>query len=217
MSKLFSGLTGIEVYQIPDMVGHEIVHIELEKLEDILSGDYGSSYQMPNAIYFNTKGFVDALDAGDLSAVTSLFIDDKFILHWSLESNTLREKRELMVNTKFADRALMEATKIFDASNVDIINTINSVEEELLWKEKAKKKFYTLCLLDSSVKVIQNKTIPGDIKDLYLYADLNLMDRDILELFKELSDLKKSLPEIIDKRTAFRILRVEYFTDLKMT
>lgn len=215
MQKLFNGLTGIEIYQIPEMIGHEIISVDLEPIEEILSGDYGSVYSHGNMTTFNTKGFVEALEAGDISAVSSLFIDQNFIMKASIEWAALTEKRDTMVNLNFLNRVYAESNKIFESSNEDIVNTINNVEEEHLWKIKAKKKFYALCLLDTGIKVIENKTIPGAINDLYLYADLSILDKDINDMFKKLLSFKDKLPVNIDKRTAFKTLRVEYFYELK--
>ena len=215
MKKLFSCLTGIEIYQIPEMTGHEIVNLDLESIEDIISGEMQQGYSTPNALYLTTYGFVMALDAGDLGAVTSLFTDEAFVLKTTIEIEVLKEKRELMVNKRFADRLIHEATKIFDKSNDIVIETGNSVEDEFLWKQMMKQKFYALCLLDTGAKVIKNITIPGETKDLYLYADVKLIDKDILDLFKELNELKKTLPDNIDKRFAFRTLRVQHLNDIK--
>jgi hypothetical protein len=104
MTKLIEVLTGVEIYQIPDMFGHAILKVHLEKIEDLLLEDYSLQAKNENELNFNTRGFADAISSGFIPAIECFFVHRDFVTEKSLEYENLRAERMSFVTTKYANR-----------------------------------------------------------------------------------------------------------------
>lgn len=210
--KLFEVLTGLEVYQIPEHHGHTIVVVSLEPIENIISEFKVSAKKKDNKIFFNTREFAGALVSGFIPAVQCLFVDETSVLDESPEYQTLRAARHTFVTDTFIDRCIEEFNEVYAMSN-EIFQNKGAFDRKA-WEDRISKKIYCIYQLDSCLKMMQNKDLPGDPLDFTKFPDLPNMDRVIKELLEEIKKHKKDLYLPIDYNFILRTLRVQYLYNI---
>jgi hypothetical protein len=213
MTKLFEILTGVELYQIPDMFGHTIIKVHLEKIEDLLVEDYSLQAKNENEINFNTRGFADAISTGFLPAIECLFVHKDFITDPSLEYENLRAERMSFITTEYAKRVIGEFEQVFRESEGIIIDPYKPNQED--WKVKIRMKLYCIYQLDSFIQISKNNDLPGKPLDFSKLYDVDLINNYIEKLKEEALEISKNLPEQIDYKFIIRTLRIEYLSKIK--
>jgi len=216
--KLFEILTGIEIYQLPEMFGHKKVSVFLEPIEDILIRDVPYSKQDENTIYFNTSGYAEALVSGFLPAVECLFIDKSAItLDPGLEYEELRINRSQFVTKNYFDRAISEFEEVFKYSETIVKSSPKNKEQfKKEWKECIRVKLYCTYQLDSLIKILKNKDIPGEAFNIKNFYDVEVCNKNIETLKEQAISLGKDLPEKCDYIFIIKSLRVDYFQKIKL-
>lgn len=212
MKKLFEVLTGVELYQIPDMFGHAVLKVHLEKIEDLLVEDYSLQAKKENEINFNTRGFAEAIANGFIPAIESLFVHKDFVTEISLEYENLRAERISFITDKYAKRVIDEFEQVFKESEAIIVDPYKPNQED--WKTKIRMKLYCIYQLDSFIQISKNNDIPGTLLDFTKLYDVELINNYISKLKEQALEISKNLPEQIDYRFVIKTLRIEYISKI---
>jgi|LNFM01.1.fsa_nt_gb hypothetical protein len=213
MTKLIEVLTGVEIYQIPDMFGHAIVKVHLEKIEDLLLEDYSLQAKNENELNFNTRGFADAISSGFIPAIECFFVHRDFVTEKSLEYENLRAERMSFVTTKYANRVMEEFDHLFKESETILIDPYRPNQED--WKTKIRMKLYCIYQLDSFIQITKNNDLPGKPLDFSKLFDVDIINNYITKLKEEALEISNKLPEHLDYKFIVKTLRIEYFSKIK--
>lgn len=209
--KILEALVGIESYQIPQHHGYVILNVELENFDNLMACVQHQTYRDGNKIYFKSTDFAKSLLTGFVSSVQSLFVSGNEIHYKSLEFENLRQARQVFVSTQFLDRCLLEYEEMLKLSN-EPIRKINPEIERKDWEDRMSCKIYCLYQLDSCLKIIQNKELPGDPLDINLMPDTKLIDRELDKMKKEIVKHKEKTVNFLDDTFVYRTLHSEYIT-----
>lgn len=211
MSRLLEIMVGIETYQIPQHHGHILIDVQLENFDNIMSYRRIEPYKdkKNNRIFFNSVNFAEALTLGMIAPVQCFFSPKTDILYSGLEYENIRLARTTLITTKFIDRCLEEASDVFKLSE-EPINRINSAVERLQWEDRISKKIYCIYQLDSLLKMINDKDLPGDPINFMEMPDVKYMDIHINSLKKEIEDIRKTHKNYLDEQFLYRTLHAEH-------
>lgn len=209
MSKLLEILVGIESYQIPEHHQYAIVDVSLEHFDNIITCQKSDPYKTDGKYFFNSVNFAESLILGFRHSVQCLFAPKQDILYSDLEYENLRLARNTFITTKFIDRCIDEFNDMFQASE-EPIRRINSAVERADWQDRVSKKIYCIYQLDSLLKMIKDKDLPGEPINFLEIPSTKHMDRHIKELKKEVEGIRKTHKNILDEQFIYRTLHVQY-------
>lgn len=210
--RLFEILTGLEVYEIPEHHGHTIVSVSLEPIENIISEINVPAKKKDNKIFFNTHTYAKAIIDGFIPAVQSLFVKEDYILHSSTEFEALRVSRMALLGETFIDRCMSEFDDVYAMSNEPFQSNI--AFDRAAWEDRVSKKIYCIYQLDSCLKMMENKDLPGDPLDFTKFPDIPAMNNVIADMLEKVNKSKKEIYLPIDYNFIIRTLRVQYLYNI---
>lgn len=211
MSRLLEAMVGIESYQIPQHHGHVLIDVQLETFDNIMSCKRSDPYKDKEnkRIFFNSVNFADAIIIGMIAPVQSFFAPRTDILYSGLEYENIRLARTTLITTTFIDRCIEEADEVYKLSE-EPINRINSAVERSQWEDRISKKILCIYQLDSLLKMIKDKDLPGEPIDFTAMPDIKYMNRHIDSLKKEIESIRKMHKNYLDEQFIYRTLHAEH-------
>ena len=210
--RLFEILTGLEVYEIPEHHGHTILSVVLEPIENIISEFDVPAKKKDSKIFFNTKTYARSIIDGFIPSIQALFVKDEYILHSSAEFEALRASRSALVGDVFIDRCLSEFEDVYAMSNEPFQSQI--AFDRAAWEDRISKKIYCIYQLDSCLKIMDNKDLPGEPLDFTKFPDIPTMNTEIKNLLEKIKKSRKEIYLPIDYNFIIRTLRVQYLHNI---
>ncbi len=209
MSRLLEAMVGIETYQIPQHHGHILLDVKLESFDNIISNKRSDPYKDGGKMFFNSVNFAESLILGFIPCIQSLFVPKEDVLYSGLEYENLRLARASFITTKFIDRCLGEFEEVFKLSE-EVINRVNQAVERSQWEDRISKKIYAIYQLDSLLKMIKDVDLPGDPINFLEIPSVELMNKHIDKLKKEITEIRKTHKNYLDDQFVYRTLHAEH-------